>query len=110
MSLFSDESDLTDLSSDEEDTPLSAALTTAPSTRKKGKQKEEYVLKRPLKPPRSTTYSASGIYGALLQVMIVQLLNDIQSNIEMIVQGTIDLDPEYQRGILIPNNVPMFCI
>ncbi|KII90448.1 hypothetical protein PLICRDRAFT_38996 [Plicaturopsis crispa FD-325 SS-3] len=83
MSTWSDgfDSELTELESSDEDdyTPLATPATK--QTKGKGKQKAEYVLKKPLKPPRITQYSALSIY-------------------HMIVQNTIDLDPEYQRDVV----------
>jgi len=72
MSL-SDYSSLTDISEDDE------AYTPAPKT-KKAKEKGQYTIKPILKPPRQTTYSAKALY-------------------EQMVEGSIDLNPEYQRGV-----------
>jgi len=46
---------------------------------KKGKGKSAYTIKNALKAPRATTYTAQSLFD--------QILN-----------GDIDLDPEYQRG------------
>ncbi|KAF9233060.1 hypothetical protein BU15DRAFT_90488 [Melanogaster broomeanus] len=74
MSL-SDVSDLTELSSDEEDVPLSKNTTKA-----KGRPKE-YKISNVLRAPRTTQYTAKSLY-------------------DQIIENAIDLDPEYQRDVV----------
>ncbi|KAF9220655.1 hypothetical protein BS17DRAFT_713659 [Gyrodon lividus] len=74
MSL-SDVSELTELSSDEEDVPLSKSTTKA----KKGPR--EYKITHVLRAPRTTQYTAKSLY-------------------DQIIENAIDLDPEYQRDVV----------
>jgi hypothetical protein len=76
MSL-SDLSDLSELSSDEEDIPLVKSTQRATRTKKS----KEYQITNTLRPPRTTQYTAKSLY-------------------DQIIENTIDLDPEYQRGVL----------
>ncbi|KAG2043991.1 hypothetical protein BDR03DRAFT_850488 [Suillus americanus] len=78
MSL-SDVSDLTDLSSDEDDFPLSKTSRTTAS--KKGTK--EYKISGVLRAPRTTSYTAKSLY-------------------DQIIDNAIDLDPEYQRDVVWP--------
>ncbi|KIJ67382.1 hypothetical protein HYDPIDRAFT_37917 [Hydnomerulius pinastri MD-312] len=75
MSL-SDVSDLTDLSSDEEEVPL--AKTTTKATKKGPK---EYKITNVLRAPRTTQYTTKSLY-------------------DQIIDNAIDLDPEYQRAVV----------
>lgn len=77
MSL-SDVSDLTDLSSDEDDFPPSKKRTAAS---KKGTK--EYKITGVLRAPRTTSYTAKSLY-------------------DQIIDNAIDLDPEYQRDVVWP--------
>lgn len=77
MSL-SDVSDLTDLSSDEDDFPPSKTRTKAS---KKGSK--EYKISGVLRAPRTTSYTAKSLY-------------------DQIIDNAIDLDPEYQRDVVWP--------
>ncbi|KAF8837162.1 hypothetical protein BDN67DRAFT_973331 [Paxillus ammoniavirescens] len=74
MSL-SDVSDLTELSSDEEEVPLSKNIT------KKKKGPKEYRITNVLRAPRTTQYTAKSLY-------------------DQIIENAIDLDPEYQRDVV----------
>lgn len=78
MSL-SDVSDLTDLSSDEDDFPPSKTTRTKAS--KKGTK--EYKISGVLRAPRTTSYTAKSLY-------------------DQIIDNAIDLDPEYQRDVVWP--------
>ncbi|CAL1701770.1 unnamed protein product [Somion occarium] len=80
MSSLSDfESDLTDLESSEDEYRPAPGAVKQPSKRKPPKQ--EYRLNNTLSPPRNTSYPAMALYN--------QLKN-----------GLINLDPEYQRGVV----------
>ncbi|KAG1760256.1 hypothetical protein EDD22DRAFT_1051686 [Suillus occidentalis] len=79
MSL-SDVSDLTDLSSDEDDFPPSKTRTKAS---KKGSK--EYKISGVLRAPRTTSYTAKSLY-------------------DQIIDNAIDLDPEYQRDVVWPES------
>ncbi|KAK0190164.1 hypothetical protein F5146DRAFT_1225077 [Armillaria mellea] len=70
---FSDDSDLTDLSSDESDVPLAASK---PQTRRK-----QPVITPALRAPRTVSYTVECLYQKL------------QS-------GALDLEPEYQRDVV----------
>ncbi|KAI9462077.1 hypothetical protein HD554DRAFT_2027786 [Boletus coccyginus] len=74
MSL-SDFSDLTDLSSDEDDVPL------AKRTSKAKKAPKEYKITNVLRAPRTAQYTAKSLY-------------------DQIIDNAIDLDPEYQRDVV----------
>lgn len=56
---FSDDSDLTDLSSSEDEGPLASASQKA----KAKAVAPEYQVKNSLKPPRTTQYTAKSLYG-----------------------------------------------
>jgi hypothetical protein len=76
----SDLSDITSSSDDEE-------FTVKKSSAKKPKRDQPpYTVVNPLRPPRSTSYSVRALY-------------------EQIVDGSIDLDPAYQRGTLLSHLV-----
>lgn len=73
MSL-SDLSDLTDISSEEDDVPL-AKSTQKP---KKNAKSREYQITNTLRPPRTTQYTARSLYGALFSFRVVRTrLNNI---------------------------------
>ncbi|KAH7910427.1 hypothetical protein BJ138DRAFT_1008858 [Hygrophoropsis aurantiaca] len=78
MSL-SDFSDLTDLSSDEDDVPLSQKTYKKAAPAKK--TAKEYKISNVLRPPRTTQYTAKSLY-------------------DQIIDNSIDLDPEYQRDVV----------
>lgn len=82
MSL-SDFSDLTDLSSDDDDFPPSKTSRTTTWTSKKGKGTKEYKISGVLRAPRTTSYTAKSLY-------------------DQIIENAIDLDPEYQRDVVWP--------
>ncbi|KAK0432456.1 hypothetical protein EV421DRAFT_1502172 [Armillaria borealis] len=73
---FSDDSDLTDLSSDESDVPLAASK---PQTRVK--TRKQPVITPALRAPRTVSYSVECLYKKLSD-------------------GALDLDPEYQRDVV----------
>ncbi|SJL14921.1 uncharacterized protein ARMOST_18397 [Armillaria ostoyae] len=73
---FSDDSDLTDLSSDESDIPLAASK---PQTRVK--TRKQPVITPALRAPRTVSYSVECLYKKLSD-------------------GALDLDPEYQRDVV----------
>ncbi|EGN97363.1 hypothetical protein SERLA73DRAFT_57011, partial [Serpula lacrymans var. lacrymans S7.3] len=82
MSL-SDFSELTELSSDE-DIPL----TQASAAKKRPTPKKtirEYQISHALRPPRTSQYTAKSLY-------------------DQTVDGSITLEPEYQRGIVWPES------
>ena len=61
-----DDSDLTDLSSDEDEYVPLAQVTKkgkTPSKAPKSNCKETYTIKQELRPPRNTQYSARSLYG-----------------------------------------------
>ncbi|KAG2155215.1 uncharacterized protein EDB93DRAFT_91098 [Suillus bovinus] len=76
MSL-SDVSDLTDLSSDDDDFPRSKTSRTTASSKKATK---EYKISGVLRAPRTTSYTAKSLY-------------------DQIIENAIDLDPEYQHVV-----------
>ncbi|KAI0067416.1 hypothetical protein BV25DRAFT_1987816 [Artomyces pyxidatus] len=62
-------------SGDDYEVPLSSQYKSKKS------RNPEYTIRRALKPPRTTTYTAQSLY-------------------DQIIEGTIDLEPEYQRDIV----------
>jgi hypothetical protein len=87
---YTDLSDLTDLSSDEEYTPSGVKAKS-----KKAKE-SGYVLKNALRPPRTVQYSAKYLYGA--HFYSTTEIGFQNSSVEQIIENHIDLNPEYQRG------------
>lgn len=91
---FTDLSDLTELSSDDE----------GPSSVKKGSKgkqppKDTFVLKNTLRPPRSVSYTTKWLHGTLGPYSLKEPLNAIRS-VDQLTLQYIDLDPEYQ--VLLP--------
>lgn len=95
--MFSDDSDLTDIETSEDEAPL--ASTLARKTKAKPPA-AEYNVKNTLKPPRTTQYTAKSLYGTYLCPFpaIQKQRKPNCRTIDQIVDNTIDLDPEYQRG------------
>ncbi|KAA1476439.1 hypothetical protein DENSPDRAFT_843400 [Dentipellis sp. KUC8613] len=79
-----DYSDFTDISSSDEDdyVPLSQARRGA---KKKKSTAKPYTITGQLRPPRAAQYSVKSLY-------------------DQIVEGNIDLDPEYQRDVVWPDS------
>ncbi|TFY64727.1 hypothetical protein EVG20_g5850 [Dentipellis fragilis] len=79
-----DYSDFTDISSSDEDdyVPLSQARKGA---KKKKPTAKPYTVTGQLRPPRAAQYSVKSLY-------------------DQIVEGNIDLDPEYQRDVVWPDS------
>lgn len=91
---FSDFSDLTDLSSsDEDDVPL------AKRTSKAKKGPKEYKITHVLRAPRTAQYTAKSLYGTAAWP-IVSFTKFSCSLTDQIIENAVDLDPEYQRGML----------
>ena len=64
----------------------------------------EYKLRSALKPPRTTTYTAQALYGKLFRRLIgLGCAHGEITLADQIVEGIVDLEPEYQRG------TPSFC-
>ncbi|KAF7981511.1 hypothetical protein HWV62_33073 [Athelia sp. TMB] len=81
--MYSEDSELTEISSSEDEVPLASNL---PARKTKTKASPpEYQVKNSLKPPRTTQYTARSLY-------------------DQIIENTIDLDPEYQRDVVWPEN------
>lgn len=93
-------SDLSDItSSSEEDEP--PAKVKKPGRKPKADQKQPYTISQALRPPRSTSYSVRSLYGN--PPISFSLYAFTQSFLEQIVDGGINLDPDYQRGAhLVP--------
>lgn len=89
-------SDLSDItSSSEDDAP--PAKVKKPSVRKpKSDQKQPYTITQALRPPRSTSYSVRSLYGDPSISFSYAFYS--QYCPEQIVDGGINLDPDYQRG------------
>ncbi|KAI6152714.1 hypothetical protein EDD17DRAFT_1491150 [Pisolithus thermaeus] len=89
MSL-SDISDLTELSSEEE------AASAKPRPKSK-KQSKEYKIKNVLRAPRTTQYTTKSLYGMYSMPRVLPQRSSI-CNVDQIIDNSVDLDPEYQRG------------
>lgn len=87
---FTDLSDLTELSSDDE----TASSNTKGS---KGKQpaKDSFVLKNTLRPPRSVSYTTKWLHGMIVRRFSTRFLKAALPTDQLTLQH-IDLDPEYQ--------------
>jgi len=98
MSL-SDFSDLTELSSSESEVPLSRT-----SRKPAGKSKSDYRLKNILRPPRTSQYALSTLYGTSFSnwLLFFSLSFNDKKNpyLDRMVENSIDLDPEYQRDVV----------
>jgi len=93
---FSDfDSDLTELSSDEE---IVVPLAQVTRTRTRSGKGRDYQIKGSLRPPRTSQFSAKALYGPFfLNFNASQFIQYLFLS-DQIVENTIDLDPEYQRG------------
>ncbi|KAH9961871.1 hypothetical protein BJV74DRAFT_984118 [Russula compacta] len=76
----SDLSDITSSDDDDEFTPVKVKRTGAKTPKR---DQRPYTIINPLRPPRSTSYSIRALY-------------------EQIVDGSINLDPDYQRDVVWP--------
>ena len=100
-------SDLSDItSSSEDDAP--PAKVKKPSVRKpKSDHKQPYTITQALRPPRSTSYSVRSLYGD--PSISFSYAFHSQYCPEQIVDGGINLDPDYQRGThffpVVPNGI-----
>ena len=93
-------SDLTDLtsSSDQEESSLTNLKTQKQKPKKtKPDQRPAYTVSNTLRPPRSTNYSVRSLYGNLSFLFL--FFFSLLFFSEQIIDGTINLDPDYQRGI-----------
>jgi hypothetical protein len=95
MSISEFDSDLTDISSDD-DSPLWTSNTRSKSDAKG----RDYQLRGSLRPPRTSQFSAKALYGSPASFFfnVSEFVDDFFP--DQIVENTIDLDPEYQRGTL----------
>jgi len=99
---FSDfyDSELTDITSssddDEEFAPPSAKRSGPKKAKAKRDQRSPYTITNPLRPPRSTSYSVRALYGPPILPQFPLSCSLCLS--EQIVDGSINLDPDYQRG------------
>ena len=88
-------SDLSEItSSSEEDEP--PATVKKPGRKPKADQQQPYTITQALRPPRSTSYSVRSLYGNPPISFSPYTLT--HSFPEQIVDGGINLDPDYQRG------------
>jgi hypothetical protein len=88
-----DYSDLTDLESDDYIESKSKKKSAAKSGGKSG-----YRIKNALKAPRATTYTAQALYGMELSYYYFALV--LIAFTEQIHSCDINLEPEYQRGLI----------
>lgn len=109
------ESSLTELSSDEDTyAPAPKKAKTKTKAKAKAKAKEEYKVSGALslmtsfvadvrqvtnllQPYRTTTYTAQSLYGTSFPAKLGR--DRSRENIDQIVDNTVQLDPEYQRGM-----------
>lgn len=92
--MFSD-SDLTDIESSEDEVPLAS---TVPRKTKTKPAPVEYNVKNTLSMPRTASYTAKSLYGT--RPFVIAHNQWLIVSPDQIVDNTIDLDPEYQRGAL----------
>lgn len=91
-------SDLTDItSSSEEEQPTLHKVKKLSIRKPKIDQCSAYNVTNPLRPPRSTNYSVRSLYG-IFSILFFSFFCSPAS--EQIIDGTINLDPDYQRGAL----------
>jgi hypothetical protein len=91
-------SDLTDItsSSDQEEPSVTNVKKHIPK-KTKPDQRPAYTVSNTLRPPRSTNYSVRSLYGKFLSFSFPSF--PLLFFPEQIIDGTINLDPDYQRGI-----------
>lgn len=87
---FTDLSDLTELSSDDE-----ARSSITKSSKGKQPAKDSFVLKNTLRPPRSVSYTTKWLHGAVNHRSSIESLSTV-SLLDQLTLQHIDLDPEYQ--------------
>jgi hypothetical protein len=90
-------SDLSDPPTTDDEVPLAKS-----SAKAKGKGKAVgtgYQIEDALRPPRTAQYTAKSLYGPCL-VLYLRVANSNNRVLsDQIIDNTIDLDPEYQRGM-----------
>lgn len=95
---YDSESDLTELSSsDEEDIPIASVAATATRSSARIPKKVPTVPKPRLSAPRMMTFSLDWVHSMPLSFFVPHIFVPTVL-IEQVKQGLIDLDPEYQRG------------
>jgi hypothetical protein len=101
-------SDLSDITSSSEDDAPPAKVKKSSARRQKPVQKLPYTISDALRPPRSTSYSVRSLYGDP-SVSFSLYAPHSQACPEQIVDGGINLDPDYQRGthfsLFVPNEI-----
>lgn len=97
-----DFSDLTDIDSDD----YADTKTKKKSTAKSG-GKSAYKIKNALKVPRATTYTAQALYG---MEFFFFLARSYRFTTEQIHSCDINLEPEYQRGLILVYVFPRICL
>lgn len=109
LSSLSDDSENDELEQDEEPPEQSTASTSkAPAKRASGARKpaaskstqhksKGYVVQDTLRPPRNTQLSVRSLHGACACNVSCFPSNE-RTLTEQIVNGSVDLDPDYQRG------------
>lgn len=88
-------SDLSDITSSEDDEEFIPSAAKRSSAKKPNRDQPPYTIHSPLRPPRSTSYSVRALYGPSFSSLSLPPLTLLS---EQIVDGSIDLDPVYQRG------------
>ena len=91
----SDLTDITSSSDDDEEFSLRSVKKTGAKKARRD-QRSPYTITNPLRPPRSTSYSVRALYGLLFLPQFPFFFS--LSLPEQIVDGSINLDPDYQRG------------
>lgn len=96
-------SDLSDITSSSEDEYTSTTVKRSSAKKSKRDQTSAYTIVNTLRPPRSTSYSVRALYGLSYVLYFHYSLLTLLS--EQIVDGSINLDPAYQRGTLVSHLV-----
>jgi len=91
-------SDLSDITSSEDGEEFVSNTVKRSSAKKPNRDQQPYTIPSPLRPPRSTSYSVRALYGPSFSLSLFFLLISLS---EQIIDGSIDLDPDYQRGTLV---------
>jgi len=92
-------SDLSEITSSEDDEEFVPNTVKRSSAKKPKRDQQPYTIPNPLRPPRSTSYSVRALYG--LSFLSLSIFFPLTPLSEQIVDGSIDLDPDYQRGTLV---------
>ncbi|KAI6112095.1 hypothetical protein EDD16DRAFT_1484954, partial [Pisolithus croceorrhizus] len=72
-------------------------VAVAKPTHRSKKQSKEYKIKNVLRAPRTTQYTTKSLYGMYSMPRVLPQRSSI-CHVDQIIDNSVDLDPEYQRG------------